>query len=101
MTRKFNMKSVTRQEVFDMCSDISDALRNFGEYLYSDKGPSEVMDVDHWEEKIRSLPADEAETILIELAGTGHHGEMLASEILCNLQDWDEIFENEQVAELL
>lgn len=92
---------MTHPIVEAMTEDIAEAFKMFGEYPYFDKGPSEVMDVEKWVERLRSLPVSEAGEILIELADTDDAGELLASDILMEMQDWDELFENEEVAELL
>lgn len=96
-----DMSNVNNIDVESMIQDIQVALDQFGEYQYMDKGPSEVMDVDRWVQQVRDMPVEVASDVLLQLAGTGYLGEMLASEILLNLQDWDELFENKDVADLM
>lgn len=96
-----NMEKVKQPMVGLMIIAITQALEQFGEYSFRDKGPSEVMEVYHWVDQVQGLPVSEAAEVLIQLASTGRHGEMLASEILLDLQDWDELFDNEEVADLL
>ena len=92
---------MTHPIVEAMTQDIDEAFRQFGEYPYFDKGPSEVMDVDKWVDRLRELTAQEAGEILLELVDVADAGEMLASDILMEMQDWDELFDNEEVANLL
>ena len=71
------------------------ALKMFGTYQYDDKGPNEVMNVDELEAKFRALPAKDAAAILLELNTSKKHkgrGSYLVSELVCNMQDWDELF---------
>ena len=84
-----------------MIEDISIALRRFGEYTYCDKGPREVMDLDHWVDRIHELPVDLAQKILLQVAANSRSGEQLVSDILIQSQEWDELFENEELAELM
>lgn len=101
MSYKPNMERVKHPMVEQMVYDIHHALEQFGEYSFNDKGPGEVMEVYHWVGQVQGLPVAEAADVLLQLASTGRHGEKLASEILLELQDWDELFDNEEVAELL
>jgi hypothetical protein len=85
-------------------SQLGEALKHFGTYSFDDKGASEVMDLDDLLEPLQKLPAKEAGTVLLELAKSPKYegrGERLASELLLELQDWDELFENEAVANLM
>jgi len=87
--------------VEQMLAAIEVALKQFGEYTYLDKGPGEVMDVDMYVEVVGKMSPDEVADSLIRLAETSQYGAALASAILMDLQHWDELFENEEVAELL
>lgn len=87
--------------VTEMLEEIELALKRFGEYTYLDKGPGEVMDVDVFVGEVRQLPVAEAGEVLLELAAASSYGAQLASDLLCDMQDWDEIFDNEEVADLL
>lgn len=78
---------------------IKDAIKNFGSYTYSDKGPHEVMDIDEIAEELRIYTSDTAIEILLQVARTGDDGAMCVSTILGNLEDWDELFENEELTE--
>lgn len=43
---------------------IKHALKQFGEYQYHDKGPTEVMDVHSFVEKLNTLPPNECVDVL-------------------------------------
>ena len=96
---------MTKDQLVKHCLDeIGVALKRFGTYSYDDKGPHEVMDVDSLEEKMRSLSAQDAGDVILELAKSKKHdgrGEYLASTLLCNMQDWDELFEIPGVSDYL
>ncbi len=80
------------------------AFKQFGEYSFFDKGPQEVMDVGSLVEKYRTLSAEEAGAAILELAQSEKHkgaGEILASSLLCDMQDWDELFEIPGVGDYL
>ncbi len=81
--------------VKECLEDIGIALKSFGTYSFDDKGPTEVMDVDSIVEKFRSLSVNEAGKAILALAQSKKHGgrgEYLASTILCEMQDWDDLF---------
>ncbi len=96
---------MTKDELAQHCLDeIGISLKRFGTYSYDDKGPHEVMDVDTLEEKFRTLTATDAGEVILKLAQSKKHkgrGEYLASTLLCNMQDWDELFEVPGVADYL
>jgi hypothetical protein len=84
--------------------EIGVALKKFGTYSFDDKGPTEVMDVDVLVKKFRKLSAEEAGKAILELAESKEHDgrcEYLATTILCDLQDWDELFDIPGVADYL
>jgi hypothetical protein len=79
------------------------ALKRFGTYSFDDKGPSEVMDIDRWVEKLRGMPVAEATTVLLELASCNEYdgrSNELARALVGELEDWDELFENPDIAEM-
>lgn len=49
-------------------SAIKEAIRQFGEYTYFDKGPYEVLDIDTLGEQLLALPAADAADALTRLA---------------------------------
>ncbi len=46
---------------------IDAALKQFGEYSMTDKGAHEVMEIDPWVEKAKSLTVDEVKVVLHEV----------------------------------
>lgn len=71
------------------------ALKNFGTYSFDDKGPNEVMSIDDIVDDLRKLSPTDAAMVLIEVATSKKHkgrGLQVASTIVCDLQDWDDLF---------
>ena len=85
--------------------DIKSALKQFGEYSYYDKGPSEVMDMDSYYREFKSMTPGDTEKILLEVL-KNKHGELFVSDVLGNLQDmpeewFSELLSNDTLADLL
>jgi hypothetical protein len=83
---------------------LGDALKQFGEYAFDDKGPHEVMDTDALVLSFRKLPAVEAAKVLLEISNSKKYkgrGSYLASSLVGEMQDWDALFEQEGVEDLL
>lgn len=84
-------------------AELGVALKRFGTYSFDDKGPSGVMDIDLLVEKLRVLPVVEATAVLLELASCNEYdgrSNELACELVAELEDWDELFENPSIAEM-
>lgn len=76
------------------------ALKRFGTYSYDDKGPQEVINVNELATKIKKLDPAEAIAVLLEINTSKKYegrGSYLASTLICNLQDWDELFQQEDI----
>lgn len=84
------------KQLLDEClTELGLALKRFGTYTFDDKGAEEVMDVEVLEEKFRKMTPEDAATVLLALSRSKKHGgrgEALASTLICNMQDWDELF---------
>ena len=79
------------------------ALKQFGTYSFDDKGPHEVMYIDPLLAKFRVLPATEAARVLVELSESPEHsgrGNYLASTLVGEMEDWDELFEQPGIEEI-
>ena len=79
------------------------ALKLFGTYSFDDKGPHEVMDIDSLGEKFRAMPAEKAAEVLVELAASQEHdrrGNWLASVLVGEMEDWNELFEQPGIEEI-
>ena len=79
------------------------ALKLFGTYSFDDKGPHEVMDIAALGEKFRAAPAEKAAEVLVELAASPEHdgrGNWLASTLVGEMEDWDELFEQPGIEEI-
>ena len=92
------------KQLLDEClTELGLALKLFGTYSFDDKGAHEVMDVDVLEEKFRKLSPDDAATVLLALSKSKKHGgrgAVLASDLISNMDDWDELFEVDGFDEL-
>ena len=90
-------KAKANNDLVKQCLDeLGIALEQFGTYTFGDKGPDEVMDIDALVEKFRQLDPATAGVTICKLAKSKKYqgrGERVASEILCSLQEWDELWE--------
>jgi len=73
--------------------EMNDAIKDFGEYTYGDKGPYEVMDIESLALDFRAYEPDAAAAALVELSKVNDNAESLASCLTGHLQEWDELFE--------
>lgn len=72
---------------------LSIALKTFGEYSFEDKGPQEVMNIDELAQRFRANSVDYAAQTFKDILTDKEHGKRLASAILLQLQDWDELWD--------
>lgn len=87
-----------------MIQELGEALRMFGTYSFDDKGSNEVMNTNKLVAELKKLSAAEAAEVLFEVAASKKHkgrGLKLACDLVVDLQDWDELFENTGVCDLL
>jgi hypothetical protein len=87
---------VDKELVKECLADLGEALEQFGTYQFSDKGPSEVMNIDALVKKFRKLDPATAGVTICKLAKSKKYQgrpEYVASEILCGMQDWDELWD--------
>jgi hypothetical protein len=91
--------SKTNDALVKKClSKLGEALKRFGTYSFDDKGPNEVMDIKELTDEIRRLPAVDAVAVLQAINSSGKYegrGASLASTLIVNMQDWDELFEQD------
>ena len=83
-------------------AELEAALWMFGTYTFDSKGASEVLDIDLMTYRLRELSPRDAAAVLHEM----WHSEALAGrlsqlshDLACDLQDWDELFEQELMEE--
>ena len=84
-------------------TELGVALKRFGTYSFDDKGPSEVMDIDRLVRKLRVMPVAEATSVLLELASCNEYdgrSNELASVLVSELDDWDELLKHPDIAEM-
>ena len=81
--------------VQSMIAEIKTALRQFGEYTFHDKGPSEVMNLHDIANRLRAMPvADAVQALESVVAARPEEGERFVSELMVgSLEDWDELFD--------
>lgn len=76
--------------------ELHDAIRDFGEYTFGDKGPSEVMDIDGIVCRLQERSPEIVATIINELMNTKdeeHYGATILGEWLADsLEDWEELW---------
>jgi hypothetical protein len=90
---------MTPTELHARCiAEMDEALVSFGTYSYDDKGPREVMDIEDLEREFRAMtPEDAVATFRLLMAqrtadSRGRLIERLASAILVQMQEWDELW---------
>lgn len=92
-------------ELITRCvQEIDEAVKSFGTYSYNDKSPNEVMFVEPLVKEIRVLNPKDAASVLRSVAlsiGLSVNPAALSEAIVLDLQDWDELFEQPGVEELL
>ena len=84
--------------VTEALADIGDALKKFGTYQFDDKGPNEVMDMDHLLVGLMNLPVAEAAEAIHAIAKSKKHGGrglQLASALVVDLQGYEELWEED------
>ena len=84
--------------------ELGESLKMFGSYTFDDKGPNEVMGIRELVEELRTLPATEAAAVLFEVAASKKHkgrGASVAETLICDMQDWDELFAIPGIDEIL
>jgi len=78
--------AITAEEII---VKLDEALRQFGEHSYYDKGPGEVMDVAEITVELMSMPATAAGNVLAEV-GEHQHGEDLVRDLLNDMDGVDD-----------
>ena len=90
---------MTNDALVEKClSKIGEALTRFGAYSFDDKGPNEVMDLEELTSEIRRLPVEDAISVLQAINGSEKYegrASTLASTLIVQMQDWDELFEQD------
>jgi hypothetical protein len=84
-------------ELTKLCKyELDMGLTQFGEHMFFDKGPAEVTNLDYLVTKflIAGVPAS-LETFT-ELLKIEKYGRRLASAILLELQEWDELWDSNE-----
>lgn len=77
-------------------SKLKIALKKFGDYNFFDKGPSEVMDIRYLAKRFRELNVNDAIETFKGILKEPEYGERLASSIFCELEDWDDLWNNNE-----
>ncbi len=89
----------------EMQAALKVALRQFGEYQFDDKGPWEVIELEPYAKKLRTLSAYDAADVIRRISQFtkhgAHRGVRLASALLEELQEWDELFDEPDMSKLL
>ena|SRR3972149_5411325 len=88
----------------DAClKELGLALKRFGTYQFDDKGPGEVMNMNILLTMFRAVDAKTAGEALIKLSQVKKYegrGESLASALVGDMENWDELFEQPGIEEL-
>lgn len=74
----------------EICVAIDDALRQFGEYSYHDKGASEVMDIPYFSKCLIAInDADKIIKVLTEVQDSHRDPEPFLTDVIFDMQNWD------------
>jgi len=90
----------------EITAEIKQAIKQFGEYSYHDKGPQEVMDVDAIRGRMSDMSAEQIADMLAEVRGyhkASGEGERFVETMLCLLddrRDLDALYADERVNDL-
>jgi len=66
---------------------LKDALRDFGEYAFDDKGPREVMNIPPIVSELRAMNGSEAGKVMKEVAEKHDRGKALIDHLAACMQD--------------
>ena len=99
----------TTRFIADILDQLRDGLDSFGEYTLFDKGASEIVNVHSIGVRIEKLPAPEAAVILRSVSNSWSNlpgprsgaPARLAGELVLGLQEWDALFDEPGVADML
>lgn len=81
---------------------IKTAIKQFGEYSYYDKGPTEVMDMVEIDSRMKGMNSKQLGDLLASIRRK-KYGVEFVREVLCCLQDrkdLDDLYEDERVSDL-
>ena len=90
---------ITEQECLKR---IKTAIKQFGEYSYYDKGPTEVMDMGEIDLQMKDMNSKQIGDLLMCMRKK-KYGEEFVREVLCCLQDrkdLDDLYDDERVSDL-
>jgi len=88
---------ITAKEIIEK---IDEALKQFGEYNYEDKGAREVMDLGEIAKRLKEMDASEIVAVLTEVEKNHRYPEPFLRDIISSLDNWEdprtnEIFESD------
>lgn len=91
----FEMKSPLAQRAE---KELRIALREFGRYLFFDKGPREIMVMEIYDisDEFKRQGVEASIEAFKEILKIPEYGETLASSILYELQEWEELWEGNE-----
>ena len=76
-----------------------EAIKRFGTYHYEDKRSHEIMDLNPILESFKGSNDPAAVLEVLETLDKKKRNEILVSDLVSSLDDWDELFDNPQFAE--
>ena len=102
-----NAGSLQTSMVYDSDEDIRElvarckkalkvGLKQFGENTFFDKGPSEVMDIDDLVRRFKQAGVITSLKAFREVLAIEKYGQRVASAILGELEDWDELWQGNE-----
>lgn len=102
------MKEVIPQEVASMVASIElktkEAIEDFGEYNFTDKGPHEVMDIESICKDLRKMAPEMAAQAILEVSNSENIqkglGRNVAESLVGSMDDWDDLFDIDGIADL-
>ena len=85
----------------DFKNAVKVAVKEFGEYSFSDKGARDVMDVPHWINKLKKLNNVDAHKIVIALYKGNTFESMLAQDLVTGMQDNPQFMQMKDIEDIL
>jgi len=89
----------------EIIKKMNQAIKQFGEYSFQDKGASEVMDLESIANALKLETTENTKSILEDIYHHSENGKQLAGELVNSIDDadddwWDSIMQSEIVASL-
>ena len=83
--------------VDNLHDEINEAIKQFGEYSFYDKGPDEIMNIGPYITEAESMTPNDVADVLVQLAKLGRYEEFFAERMISYLAEQPDVWWNEFV----